>query len=162
MPRIMVLGLGNIFHQDKGLGLCAVRDLYREQWPHDVQFVDRRMLGDRPIDLHGVWGLVVLDAWQAGAPPGSMSRLSLEQVKAQPSLVPEPMLWRALALADFLGQDLQVVFWGLEAEDTGCDLIFSPPVQRAYPDFLQAVRGELSCMLQDFGLEAPLAKAASA
>jgi len=118
MSKIMVLGLGNIVNQDKGLGIYAVRDLYKEQWTTDVRLMDRRMLGDTPLDLSGVWGLVVLDAWQAGDPPGRLSRLSLKHVMARPFLVSEPALWRGLALADFLGQGPRVVFWGLEAEST--------------------------------------------
>lgn len=162
MSRIMVLGLGNIVNQDKGLGICAVRDLYKEQWTTDVRFVDRRMLDDTPLDLHGVWGLVVLDAWQAGDPPGRLSRLSLKHVMARPFLVSEPALWRSLAVADFLGQGPRVVFWGLEAESTGCEIMLSTKVQRAYPGFLQAVREELLAMIQDFGLAAPMNEAASA
>jgi hydrogenase maturation protease len=148
----MILGLGNIIHKDKGLGIYAVRDLYREQWPREVCFVDRMMLGELPLDLEGVLGLLVLDAWQAGGPPGSLARLSLDQVQARPALVPEPLFWRGLALANILGQDVQVVFLGLEAECTECDLRLSPPVQSAYPRFLEAVRQEIQDMLQGFGL----------
>jgi hydrogenase maturation protease len=151
----MVLGLGNIVHQDKGLGMYAVRDLYREQWPQDVCFVDRRMLGDIPLHLEGVHGLLVLDAWQAGASPGSLVRMSLDQVQARPELVPEPMFWRGLALADVLGQDVRVVFLGLEAESTACDLRLSLSVQAAYPQFLQAIREEIYTMLNEIVANRP-------
>jgi len=149
MSRLMVLGLGDIVHQDKGLGIYAVRDLYREQWPQDVCFVDRRMLADIPLRLEGVHGLLVLDAWQAGASPGDLARLSLDQIQARPELVPEPLFWRGLALADVLGQDVRVVFLGLEAESTACDLRLSPSVQAAYPQFLQVVREEIYTMLNE-------------
>ncbi|MDZ7759715.1 MAG: hydrogenase maturation protease [Desulfovermiculus sp.] len=147
MARVMVLGLGNIIYKDKGLGIYAVRDLYREQWPEGVCFVDRMMLGDIPLDLDGVHGLLVLDAWQAGDSPGNLARLSLDQVQARPELISEPLFWRGLALAEVLGQDVHVVFLGLEAECADCDLSLSPSVQDAYPRFLEAVREEIFHML---------------
>ncbi|MFP4428321.1 MAG: hydrogenase maturation protease [Desulfovermiculus sp.] len=147
MAKLMILGLGNVVQQDKGLGIYAVRDLYHESWPMEVMFVDRMMLGDSPLNLNGVRGLLVLDAWQTGRAPGTLMRLNLDQVMGQPDLVPEPLLWRALALADVLGQNVEVVFLGLEAENTDCNLMLSPPVHMAYPSFLELVRQEISCML---------------
>jgi Ni,Fe-hydrogenase maturation factor len=113
------------------------------------------MLGNSPLNLHGVQGLLVLDAWQTGKVPGTLIRLSLEQVLDQPDLVSEPSLWRSLVLADVLGQNIEVVFLGLEAENTACNLMLSPPVQMAYHSFLDSVRSEVSCMLS--GLSPSLA-----
>jgi hydrogenase maturation protease len=147
MAHVMVLGLGDAVQQDKGVGIRAVRDLYREQWPDGVRFGDRRMLDSLSLSLEGVHGLLVLDAWQSGMEPGSLARLSLDQVLQRPGLVSEPALWRSLAFADVLGQDLQVVFLGLEAGQTACDLTFSPEVCDAYPRFLAAIREEIVSML---------------
>lgn len=155
MAKLMILGLGNVVHQDKGLGIYAVRDLYHESWPFEVRFVDRMMLGDTPLNLDGVQGLLVLHAWQTGKTPGTLIRLNLDQVLGQPDLVPEPMLWRGLALADVLGQDVEVVFLGLEAENTACNLMLSPPVQMAYRSFLDSVRTEISCMLSGLSPRIP-------
>lgn len=147
MAKLMILGLGNVVEQDKGLGIYAVRDLYHESWPWEVSFVDQMMLGDTALNLNGVQGLLVLDAWQTGKTPGTLIRLNLDQVLGQPDLVPEPLLWRALALADVLGQDVEVVFLGLEAENTACNLMLSPPVHMAYSSFLDSVRQEIFGML---------------
>lgn len=155
MAKLMILGLGNVVQQDKGLGIYAVRDLYHESWPGEVRFVDRMMLGDTPLNLRGVRGLLVLDAWQTGEIPGTLIRLNLDQVLGQPDLAPEPLLWRALALADVLGQDVEVVFLGLEAENTACNLMLSPPVHMAYPRFLDSVRQEISCMLSGLSVRIP-------
>jgi hydrogenase maturation protease len=154
MTQVMVLGLGNIVQQDKGLGIHAVRDLYREQWPGQVRFVDRMMLGSGPLGLEGVDWLLVLNAWQTGMPPGTLTRLDLDHVVAQPGLVSEPALWRGLALADVLGQDVRVVFLGLEAAETAYHLMFSRTIQQVYPQFLTAVRKEIARMLGVVGEDA--------
>jgi hydrogenase maturation protease len=147
MTQVMVLGLGDIVQRDRGLGIHAVRDLYREQWSRQVRFVDRMMLGSSPLGLEGIDWLLVLNAWQTGMPPGTLTRVSLGQVLSQPGLVSEPALWRGLALADVLGQDVRVVFLGLEAKETTYDFMFSRTIQLAYPQFLIAVREEIACML---------------
>ena len=152
MAQIMVLGLGSVVQQDKGLGIHAVRDLHREKWPPEVCFVDRMMLGNAPPDLDDVQALVVLDALQTGRSPGCLARLSLEEVLEDPCLIQDSLLWRGLAMAELRGQDVQVVVLGLEAGNVAYDLMLSKTLLQAYPDYLRIVRAEIASTLQGLGL----------
>jgi len=79
---IAVLGLGNVIHSDDGVGVHAVQSLRADtRVPGDVEFIEGGTLG---LDLlPHVWDasrLLVLDAVDVGAAPGTLVCLSGEEL----------------------------------------------------------------------------------
>ncbi|WP_242614705.1 hydrogenase maturation protease [Actinomadura roseirufa] len=73
--RVLVAGIGNVFHGDDGFGVEAVRRLAERPAPPGVDVID---FGIRGIDLmyalQGGYATVVLvDAAERGHPPGTVS-----------------------------------------------------------------------------------------
>jgi hydrogenase maturation protease len=80
----VVLGLGNLLRRDEGLGIRALERL-RERYalPQSVRLVDGGTLGlDLLCYLEGAARVLVLDAALTDGPPGTLLRLSGDEVPA--------------------------------------------------------------------------------
>ncbi len=145
----MVLGMGNVLTQDRGLGIYAVRDLCREGWPEEVLFLDKRHLEVNNVMqlFQGQDYLLILDVLKAGYGPGTMYRLSIQELIDKNYFHNDGQLWRSLILSEIMGQAIKVVFMGLEPEQTNWELNLSSSLQGVYPQYLESVRLELRHML---------------
>jgi hydrogenase maturation protease len=77
--RVVVLGLGNILNRDEGLGVHALAALPPPVPP--LEFVDGGVLGLNLLPLvESCRRLLVLDAIDAGQPPGSLIELTGEAI----------------------------------------------------------------------------------
>jgi hydrogenase maturation protease len=82
MKKITVLGIGNILNSDEGVGVHAVRAMQAEaQRTPGVEFLDGGTLGlNLLILVEEATHLLILDAVDAGQPPGSVVELTKEQI----------------------------------------------------------------------------------
>ncbi len=152
MAKLIVLGLGDVLSQDKGLGIYAVRDLYQDGWPEEVSFVHKMQNGSEFL-LQECEHLLVLDTWSTGKSPGTLHRCTLQDLVQERSFMHIPYLWDALTLAELMGQCIDVLLLGLEPENTAYDMQLSSTLQGAYPGFLYQARKEMCCMLQEIGVQ---------
>jgi hydrogenase maturation protease len=78
--RLLVAGIGNIFHGDDGFGVELAQRLARRPRPDGVRVVDFGIRGrDLAYELlDGVGGLLILDAMSRGGPPGMLYVLEAE------------------------------------------------------------------------------------
>lgn len=79
-PRILIVGIGNIFLGDDAFGVEVVQRLMRRQLPEEVCVVD---FGIRGIDvtyalLDGYETVILVDATPRGGTPGSLYLLELD------------------------------------------------------------------------------------
>ncbi|MCX7672135.1 MAG: HyaD/HybD family hydrogenase maturation endopeptidase [Thiobacillaceae bacterium] len=71
-PRALVLGIGNLLMRDDGVGVRVVQALQKKPWP-GVEYLDAGTASFAlNARLHGVGALVVIDAAQMRAPPGTV------------------------------------------------------------------------------------------
>ena len=80
--RKSILGLGNLLYQDEGFGIHALRAIQQAvPVPEEVEFVDGGVLGMNLLPLvEECSHLLVLDAVDAGQPPGTVLELRGEQI----------------------------------------------------------------------------------
>jgi hydrogenase maturation protease len=141
MKETLVLGLGNILLRDEGVGVRVVerlQALYR--LPPGVQVVDGGTLGlDLMAYLEAADRLLVIDAVDIGAEPGTLAHLEGTEVPAFLSVKLSP---HQMGLSDLLAaarlRDVypeEVILWGVQpaAIDVGLDL---SPVVAAQVDVL--------------------------
>jgi hydrogenase maturation protease len=101
MKKTLVLGLGNILLRDEGVGVRVVERLQeRYKFPSDVELLDGGTLG---LDLMGYVEaadrVLVFDALDLGAEPGTLGRLEGEEVPAFLSIKISP---HQMGLSDLL------------------------------------------------------------
>jgi hydrogenase maturation protease len=147
--KTLVLGLGNILLSDEGVGVRVVERLQeRYVFPPDVQILDGGTLGlDLMPYVESADRLLVVDALEMSATPGTVARLEGDEVPAflGPKISPHQMgladLLAAARLCDCYPEEL--VLWGVQPElmDVGLDL--SPSVAARVETLVENVLAEL-------------------
>ena len=150
---ILVLGLGNMLLTDDGVGPALLNQLGdpSERWSDQVEFVDGGTQGLALLgQLSGRRGLIIVDALQCGAAPGTVHRLTLPELReispgratsGHESNAGE--LLSAAQLLDELPDRLFIV--GVEPEKIATGIGLSGSVQRA----LSSASDQISCLLAE-------------
>lgn len=127
---ILVLGLGNTLLSDDGVGVHVVAALQQSPSRHDgVSFVDGGTIGLNLLpDVEAADGLILVDASEIGAPPGSLAvfegaamdaqlggkKRTPHEVAAFDLIATASMLGRCPSLRALVAVQPQSVSWGLE------------------------------------------------
>ena len=141
--------MGNLLLSDDGVGVHTIQRLQEVvQLPEEVQVLDGGTSGlDLLYYLEGVSHLLIVDAMEVNQPPGTLTRLTGDQVPAYLSLKMSP---HEIGLPDMLFaaklRDLypeEVVIWGVQPATTGVGLDLSPPVAAQLDVLVEKVLEEL-------------------
>jgi len=135
MTRVLVAGVGNMLRRDDGFGPAVAASL--ADLPPGIAVVETGIGGVALLQelLSGYDGLILIDAVDRGAAPGTIFVLEPE-VEQEPEHVPDIHLvnpQRVLAMAKGMGVlPERVVIVGCQPTDTDeLDETLSPPVARA-------------------------------
>ncbi len=140
--RKVVLGLGNLLQKDEGFGVRVVQaleaEMGRELRRDQVELVDGGKLGQDLLPLvEECSHLLVLDAVDSQARPGTLVELSKEQIPrfAGIQLSPRQVTFQeVLALADLRGSlPEQVYLIGIQPCDLGSGQELSQEVEQKLP-----------------------------
>ena len=145
----LVLGIGNILMTDDGVGVRLVQRLaagYR--FPPEVTLLDGGTLGlDLLPRLEGVARLLVIDAVETGGEPGSVVRLTGDEIPLAlaTKISPHQMgLKDLLTVADLQGNlPGEMVLWGVQPADIEMSMELSPPVAARVAELEARVLEEL-------------------
>ena len=101
MKKLLVLGIGNILLGDEGVGVHAVEELKKEEWPEYVHLVDGgTFTHDIFHILEGYDGLLVLDIVHGGKDGGTVYYLEEKDIIGPSSEVKglywTPKVWQIL------------------------------------------------------------------
>ncbi len=149
MPRDLILGVGNLLLSDEGVGIHAVRRLLeRGDLPEEIQIVDGGTAGlALMVYLEDVDRLVIIDAMETGGPPGTLVRLSGNQIPAYMALKVSP---HEITLPDFLAaaklRDLyprEVIVWGVQPESMEVGIELSPTLAARLDELVDLVLAEI-------------------
>mgnify|MGYP005811191387 CR=1 FL=1 len=146
--RVVVIGLGNCYRRDDGVGVAAAMAMERLAWPNVVV---RTGIAE-PMGVVEAWTgavlAVVIDAAIATpSTPGRVHRCQLEEVPNEGEGLSSHGIdiGRTHALARELGRAPgQVVVFAVEAADTGHGDELTPPVARAVPVVVGMVAAEIN------------------
>ena len=74
--KILILGIGNILLQDEGIGVWAIRELEKQEWPDHVSLLDGGTGGFHILSLVQEYQTIILiDATLDKDPPGTVKVL---------------------------------------------------------------------------------------
>jgi len=150
VPKVLILGLGNILFRDEGLGVRALELLSQTyQLPSQAEVCDGDCLGLELLPrLEGVHRLMVVDAGETRKSPGSISRLEGDEVASHWEWrlsVHETGLADLLGAAALAGQRFEkLVLFLMQPADVSLGLGLSPTVQAALPRLVRRMAGELA------------------
>lgn len=151
--KYVVLGLGNTLHSDDGVGPRAIEKLKNDaRVPEDVTLIEGGTLGLELLTY--VWDcsyLLVLDAVDFGQPPGTLVRMSGEELNTLPGKGSVHQLGVAdllVALRVLARQQPTVVLLGVQPATTDWGTELSPPVEATLDSLVDAARTELYGRIQ--------------
>ncbi len=151
MPALatsIVLGLGNTLHSDDGVGPQAIETLRSDpRVPADVSLIEGGTLGLELLTY--IWDcsyLLVLDAVDVGQPPGTLVRMSSEELQNLPGTGSVHQLGVAdllVALRVLAKRTPEVVLLGVQPTSTEWGTELSPAVAAVLPALADAAIAEL-------------------
>jgi hydrogenase maturation protease len=147
--KTVVLGLGNILHGDDGAGAQVIKRLREDpRVPADVSLVEGGTLGLELLSY--VWDcsrLIVIDAVDVGQTPGTVLRMSGEEL----NLLPGNSSVHQLGVSDLLvalrvlaQKPPAVVLLGVQPGSTDWSTALSSPVAGVMDSLVEAAIRELS------------------
>ena len=146
---MVVLGVGNLLRSDEGVGVHAARMLSGTELPPGVEVIDAGVaVADALTGYDGIGKLVVVDAVDAKAQPGSVFRFRPRDVERRTALMRslhELDLFDALDLVERGGCAVgEVIVIGVQPKSTNWGLELSPEVQARLPDVVSLVQSEMA------------------
>jgi hydrogenase maturation protease len=146
--RIIILGLGNLIRSDDGVGIHAIHQLMRDRRiPESVELLDGGTLGLQLLPaIQGVTHLLVLDAINTGAIPGTLARFDMSEMEPLPGSPSVHQIgfadvMAALRLLEKFPQ--RMILLGVQPEETGWGDKLSNAVQTSLPALIEAAMDEL-------------------
>ncbi len=120
--RILVLGVGNVLYTDEGIGVRMIERLEREySFSDNVTLMDGGTLGMKLMDaIINSDSLIVVDAVLGDSPPGSVYRLTGEDLRKSLAFndsMHQTDLVDTLVYCDLLGNRPEAVIVGMEPFD---------------------------------------------
>jgi hydrogenase maturation protease len=148
--KILVLGIGNLVMTDDGIGVRVVQLLgERYRFPEEVTVLDGGTLGlDLLPRIEEARRLIIVDAVETGEPPGTLVRLSGEEIPQalETKLSPHQMglkdLLTVASLLDYAPEE--TVLWGVQPESIEMELRLSAPVEAQLEPLVGKVLEELA------------------
>lgn len=146
--KTIVLGLGNILHRDDGAGAQVITRLRSDRRvPADVSLVEGGTLGLELLPY--VWDcdrLIVIDAVDVGAPPGTLIRMVGEEINCLPGNSSVHQLGVSdllVALRMLAERQPELVLLGVQPENTDWSSELSSSVAPTIGPLVEATIREL-------------------
>ena len=147
--KAVVIGLGNLYMRDDGLGIRVAEALMERDLGENVSVQEYPEMDFTVIEkLQGASRVIVVDAVKGGKEPGTISKYTLTSRKGDLRELPS---LHSLKLSDILDLAMSsgiltcpVVILGVEPKDDSPGIGLSPDVESALPKVIEAAIKELS------------------
>jgi len=147
--EILILGVGNPLLGDDGAGIRAIEMLLDRELPPNITIQDVGTPGwGLPSFLEGHSSVILVDAVQMGAAPGTWRRFSPDEVilmvQDEAISLHQPDLACGLILAQALEMlPENLLFYGIEPADTGIGSTLSQQVEANLPAMVESIVDDL-------------------
>jgi hydrogenase maturation protease len=146
---ILILGIGNLLMKDEGVGVHVIERLKEIQLPDNVEVLDGGTAGLDLVDfIAGRKKLIVIDAVNAGEKPGTIYRLTEENLAIKPKSISS---FHEIDFMDALHMSIvmdekpkEILVIGIEPKDMSSGLELSPEVEERIPEIIKLVMKELN------------------
>jgi hydrogenase maturation protease len=148
--KILIVGIGNLILRDEGIGVHAARELEEQSLPPQVEVIEggTALMELLPV-IRDAERIIVIDALKGGEEPGTIYRLSPEDLMIdaeRPLSLHQVGLLEVLGMARQLGADPEVVIIGVEPKEITWGTELTPVVVARLPQVIEAVLAELKTL----------------
>jgi hydrogenase maturation protease len=150
----LLIGVGNEFRSDDGVGILAARRILEKNLPGVVTVECDGEAATLLDAWAGMKTVVIIDAVSSGASPGTIHRIDARRQSVSQELFPFSThalgVAHAVELARSLGKlPVNLIIYGIEGEQFAPGSKLSPKVEEALTEILQLVTGELFSLSDD-------------
>ena len=147
IPRVVVIGVGNLLQKDEGAGIHALQALEKLALPPDVKLVDGGTSPDLIAYTRTGEKMVIIDCAKAGGQPGDIYRFNPEDLTAGKGLLTsahEMGVVENLNLMEMTGnKPKDVVIIGIEPAEIDWGLELSAALKQKMPNLIKVVLKEI-------------------
>lgn len=143
MKKTAVLGIGNILFKDDGIGVRVVQKLEEKGSLPGVDLVDG---GTSTMDMLDLFltcdRVIVVDSLRGGHPPGTIYRLTPEQLGSYNSFnfsLHDVQVLDLVKMAALMGEYPEVTIIGIEPKEIEESMDLSPEMEAALPGLMELV-----------------------
>ena len=147
--KVLIIGIGNLLRSDDGVGLHVIETLRKEDLSDNVDLMDGLSGLDILDVIEGYDRIIIIDAIQTGGEPGTIHKLSLEDLKAKHTLhsysthlnmdFPTVLELGRKLFPEKIPEDITII--AVEAEDiTTISDKCTPQVEKAVPEVVQLIK----------------------
>lgn len=156
MPKVLVIGIGNILLGDDGIGVWLANELSGSNLPEDVDIIDAGTLGINLLPLIGdAEKLIIIDAIDAGLKAGEIVEIPIyrqteshRHILMEEDLPKSPMLslhetniFDALKAAQLVGKlPKEVLLIGIQIASLKPSCGLSPELKGRMKKYVEAIR----------------------
>jgi hydrogenase maturation protease len=147
LPRIVVIGVGNLLQKDEGIGIHAIKALQEMKLPPDVELIDGGTSPDLITYTRAGDKMIIIDCAKAGGKPGDIYRFKPEDLAAGKGTLTsahEMGVVENLNLMAMTGnKPKDIVIIGIEPGEIDWGMELSPILQKALPRLIEVVVKEI-------------------
>jgi len=136
VSKVLMIGVGNEYRGDDGAGLAVARQL-RKEAPPEINVVEETGEGTALVEAwKGADFVIVVDAIQSGASPGTIRRFDTEKEKFPTEVFSHSTHAFGISGAIELARTLKelpshLIVYGIEGQNFAASEKLSPPVEKA-------------------------------
>jgi hydrogenase maturation protease len=147
LPRIVVIGVGNLLQKDEGIGIHAVQALQKLDLPKDIELVDGGTSPDLIAYTRAEDKMIIIDCAKAGGVKGAIYRFKPEDLAANKGSLTsahEMGVVENLNLMSLTGnKPKDVVIIGIEPAEIDWGMELSETLKQRLPDLIKVVLKEI-------------------
>jgi len=148
-PKIIILGIGNLLLGDEGVGIQLIRMLNNDDLNYaNLEIIDGGICPEIVSFVEDVYKLIIVDAIKGGEKPGTLYRLSIDDLIMDPSTrglsLHEMGVLDSLKMMRLLGREPKnTIIIGIEPKNIGWGLELSPEVEGRLAELKRMVIAEI-------------------
>jgi hydrogenase maturation protease len=142
----VILGIGNLLLRDEGVGIHVVSRMMKMHLPQNIAVVDGATATWDVVSLaDGADRLIIVDAVKGGGAPGTIYRLSLDDVAVdagEPLSLHHIGLPQMLDVCSLIGSKPLTVIIGVEPKEIDFGMELSPEIEERVPEIIELILEE--------------------
>jgi hydrogenase maturation protease len=147
LPRIVIIGVGNLLLKDEGVGIHVIKALQEMHLPADVELIDGGTSPDLIAYTRAGDKMIIIDCAKSGGKAGSIYRFKPEDLaagKGTLTSVHEIGVRENLKLMEMTGnKPKEIVIIGIEPAEMDWGMELSKKLKKRLPDIIKVLLKEI-------------------
>lgn len=147
IPRIVIVGVGNLLLKDEGVGIHVVKRLQEMNLPPDIELIDGGTAPDLIAYIKAGDKLIIVDSARAGGEPGAIYRFQPEDLATDDGTLAsahELGVELNLRLMSLMGNEpREIAIIGIEPQEIDWGTELTAELEQKIPEIIEVILREI-------------------